>query len=282
MATVTVAGTNDKIDVKVMAVTPAMAEAWLEVKGPNRSISNARVDRYAQDMKSGNWRVNGETVKFDHAGNLLDGQHRLWAIVESRATVTLTIVRGLDPDDMSTIDTGLARSFANVLQIKGEGNTSVLAGAARFWYGYDNRVLTAGGIPTVSHAELLKVIEAKPWLRERVSEYAASPAKKIGQPTVMAFLYSGAARNGKDTKRAEAALRWLETVGTGLCQNAKDPAYLFRERILQNARAKSKLPPQVLAALGIKSWNAFASGRTLHTLHWRAGGTTAEPYPVFG
>ena len=41
----------------------------------------------ARDMKAGHWRLTHQGIAFDPAGVLIDGQHRLWAIVESDTTL---------------------------------------------------------------------------------------------------------------------------------------------------------------------------------------------------
>ena len=50
------------------------------------------------EMQDGKWRLNGKTICFDSTGRLLNGQHRLSAVVRSGVTLTTVVVRGLDPD----------------------------------------------------------------------------------------------------------------------------------------------------------------------------------------
>lgn len=64
-----------------------MAETWLSRNSNNRNLRGQVIASYARDMKSGAWVLNGETVKIASNGQLLDGQHRLNAVVESGQTV---------------------------------------------------------------------------------------------------------------------------------------------------------------------------------------------------
>ncbi len=104
----------------IVNVSPEIAAKWLAIENSrNRSISEGAVARYANDMLCGAWVSNGETIKFGADGSLLDGQHRLSAIVESGVTVPLMVVRGVSNTAQSTIDTGRPRSDTDNFRIQG-------------------------------------------------------------------------------------------------------------------------------------------------------------------
>ena len=85
----------------------------------NRAISKHRVDEMAHDMKAGKWRgVASDPIKFDRDGNLLNGQHRLSAIISSGETVEQYIVTGLDAGDYRYMDTGQSRTVGQLLERK--------------------------------------------------------------------------------------------------------------------------------------------------------------------
>lgn len=100
-----------------------------------RLVSQATVDRYSGDMASLQWLFNGATVLFDKQGRLIDGQHRLKAIVESGETQVILICRGLDPSVMMAIDAGRRRNFADSLRIQGVVNHRLAAAiTGRYWF----------------------------------------------------------------------------------------------------------------------------------------------------
>lgn len=74
--------------------------------------------QYARQMREGLWHFNAETIKFDVNGNLLDGQHRLMAIVKSGCAISCLVVRNLPSEVFSTIDRGTIRSYGDVFSIK--------------------------------------------------------------------------------------------------------------------------------------------------------------------
>lgn len=120
---------------QTVTVTPTIATEWLDpetVNTHNRGLSKDTVQRYAADMESGNWFI-GEPIMFDSEGVLIDGQHRLAAIVESGAAQEMLVVTGCDPDVRLMINTGKGRNPQDALKIAGVSvrNASVIVGIAR-------------------------------------------------------------------------------------------------------------------------------------------------------
>lgn len=103
--------------IKKMAMTPALAIHWLETRAPNRTISMDHVKRLAARMKTG-WLDQPDGIKFNKDGLLIDGQHRLWAIIEADIAVEMMVYEGVDEAAMTTFDTGRSRTVAQAYQIK--------------------------------------------------------------------------------------------------------------------------------------------------------------------
>lgn len=91
-------------------VTPQMATKWLEGNVHNRPIRDGVVLRYANSMRCGLWRKTPEPIMFDTKDYLINGQHRLWAVIESGRTIPFFICYGVDPSVMLVLDQGTARS----------------------------------------------------------------------------------------------------------------------------------------------------------------------------
>jgi hypothetical protein len=75
------------VQARLISVTPELAAKWLELNDHNRGVVTARVDQYAADMRRGEWRVNGEAIKISADGKILDGQHRLLAVLEADVAI---------------------------------------------------------------------------------------------------------------------------------------------------------------------------------------------------
>jgi hypothetical protein len=103
-----------------MNVTPDMALNWLEaVNTKNRTLSDAHVARLARDMKEGRWRLTHEGIAFDPQGRLLDGQHRLWAVVEAGIPIEMHVWLNVPPEALMAIDSGKPRRLADILHLGG-------------------------------------------------------------------------------------------------------------------------------------------------------------------
>ena len=91
-------------------VTPAMADEWLKANRSNRRVQSKSVKRIRDAIVSGRWKYNGQPVIFSKSWRLLDGQHRLLAVVASGIAVEMMVETGVDDEAMVTIDTGGAGS----------------------------------------------------------------------------------------------------------------------------------------------------------------------------
>lgn len=107
------------IKAQVETITPEMAENILRKHNVfNRKIQSKMVNKYATDMRNGDWKLNGEPIQFDDEGNLLNGQHRLMAITVAKVPVELLVVRGVDTG-IHVYDTGKNRTYGDMLALDG-------------------------------------------------------------------------------------------------------------------------------------------------------------------
>lgn len=101
-------GTNPATDdapfesAEPVKVTPEMARAWLDKNAANRKIRPSKVEAYKADMIAGRWRGGDGMLKLDHLGNVINGQHRLTAFLDSGLPFIWLLVQ---------VDEGDSRSF---------------------------------------------------------------------------------------------------------------------------------------------------------------------------
>ena len=97
-------------------VDPREATKFLEERAANRNISDGVVAKFAADMVANNWRITGVPVVFNDKGQLIDGQHRMAAIIKANRGVTLTLCQGVtDSEAQRNIDTGRPRPTGQIL-----------------------------------------------------------------------------------------------------------------------------------------------------------------------
>ena len=102
----------------VMNITPEIASKMLEKNFVNRKVNKDRVATYAHDIKAGAWEKisDGLSLQFDSDGNLMNGQHRLNAIIQSETPLEMFIFQSNISSTAMAVpfDTGMIRSLALV------------------------------------------------------------------------------------------------------------------------------------------------------------------------
>ncbi len=114
---------------KIQKITPSIARDILDKNDNNRPVNQVAVNRYAEIIAQGKWMFNGDTIAIDIKGNLINGQHRLNAIIKANKSIEGIIVKGLEPSVFTTIDIGRRRSAADALVVS-EGATNATNSAA--------------------------------------------------------------------------------------------------------------------------------------------------------
>lgn len=260
--------------VEILNVSPELAESWLARNTNNRNLRKAVIAGYARDMLAGEWLLNGETIKFDTRGHLIDGQHRLSAIVLAETTAPMIIVRGVQDDVMDTVDAGAKRSYADALKIQGEGNTTTLAAIARRAVMWSKGARTNTGAIRPTPREMNAFVDSNPQIRAsaeiavRYSSRTLLPASVIG---LCHWLFSAIDADDADWFLARIA------DGDGLPAN--HPIAALRARIVKMRLSGGRVNETEALALTIYAWNAHRSGETRSKLQMPKGGLTAENFP---
>jgi hypothetical protein len=94
----------------------------------NRPIRKRSVDFLASEMSSGSWQpFSADAICFDRNGNLVNGQHRLSAVVQSGVVVSMLVGRNVPSDAFHVIDRGIKRSTGDDVSQLGCPNSNVVA-----------------------------------------------------------------------------------------------------------------------------------------------------------
>ena len=86
------------LTVTVETITPELAEQYLGNNHKHREIRDSKVEKLAAAMTDDNWQLNGKTIVFDKDGVLLNGQHRLTAVILSGKSLTTLVVKGIEKE----------------------------------------------------------------------------------------------------------------------------------------------------------------------------------------
>ena len=264
-------------------VTPKMAAAFLKVNWSNRTVRPEQVEKIAIDIKEGRWEENGEAIKFDTDGNMIDGQHRCLAIIEANKAVPSLIVTGLKRIAQRTLGAAVGRTFNDELTMRGVPYSAVSAGAAKTCAVYDRfghwepRFIRSISIMDQGDAY------------ERNEDAIVAAAKHVSR---LYFAHKGRGYLPSTTMMAghliyfrrydlEKADWFIERCYTGLGLKADDPVYLLR-RMFNPRDPHRRMGHKLRNAVTIKAFNFTCEGRAVTRLAWRATGPVVEEFPRIG
>lgn len=261
--------------IKKVMMTPELAKTYLELNTRNRSISQNHVKFLSREMQAGRWKLNGDTICLSKT-RLIDGQHRLLAIIDSGMAFPMLVIEELEDEVFDTKDFGRKRSPADVLFIKGEVNCTTLAASVifvdRYMTGQFEKSRRA--YSAVAIEELLE--RYGDGLRKSVSFCRKIGTKKLVSDSMMAglhYIFS-------NIDQEQADFFWTSLIG-GDGLEKTSPVFVLRERLLSNSRmAYSKLEPKYIAALCIVAWNYMRSGVSVKYLRYIETGPHAQNFPI--
>lgn len=129
---------------RVEKVSPSLARKWLErsEEFSQRGLRKKRIEKLVHAIQSGQWQVTHQGIALNDDGIVLDGQHRLHAIIQADETVQVLVMRGVSDEAFHSIDTGASRTPADSLKIAGYNDTNVLAAVVKSLLVYDRVVGT--------------------------------------------------------------------------------------------------------------------------------------------
>jgi hypothetical protein len=125
------------VSVSVELITPRIATALLEANVDNRKLRESRVAQYADMMKRGLWQLQSDAIAISETGKLLNGQHRLHALVSAGRELFFLVVRGVKDETFGTIDAGMTRTVNDLVARAGVVGASHITPVAKILIALD-------------------------------------------------------------------------------------------------------------------------------------------------
>ena len=254
---------------KVERITPKIAARMLKQNTVHqRDVSQVNVDIFSHAMQRNAWEFNGAPIIIASGGKLMDGQHRLRAVVQSKIPRDFVVVRGVASTTFGTIDTGSRRGLKDVLSIGNEKFAPVLATAINSHSAYTKgrSFATKMRRHSATYPELVAYLEENPSLRRSVKFVASFVTKHInviklsrGSLAALHALFAS-----KDRAFADEFITKLVN-GEEFSRNKSDqPVKAVRLKLIadatQRAASLSQSQKCVVITLG---WNAARANDTI-------------------
>jgi hypothetical protein len=217
------------LSIQVERITPTKAEKWLnEHNNCNRALREGRVEMLTEDMKNGDWTFCVAPIVFYDDGDIADGQHRLWAIVNSGVAQDMIVVRGLPRAAGLNIDTQLPRTLVDAGRIS-EKDTHLSNTIIAIARAVENGMASARD--TLSFAQKLLLVaehrEAAEWANGHV------PHRRYIANSVVFAAVARAWYHEKDLDRLN---EFCKVLGNGYSKGDADSAAItMRNYLLDNA-----------------------------------------------
>lgn len=258
----------------VVEIDPVTATAWLQRNTHNRSLREEGVAALARDMAADRWQYTGESIKFGTSGQLLDGQHRLAAIVRSEVTVPILVVPGLPDSAQVVMDTGAKRTAADALDLSGEANGTLLAAAVRLAINYERGGL-AGRNTQVTHSEIVDWLAAHTDIRSAVATSRTFAAIPLPGAMISFCLWRLRQIDREFADEFFTDLAQMRTEGKG------DPRSALLQRLSAAQSSRERLTRAAQLSLMFRSWNAVRRGQPVTLLKVAySGGSIDIPQPI--
>jgi len=256
---------NSRITHEMITITPEIASAWLGANHGNRNQRERKIESYGRDMLSGEWLTTGESIKFDWNGRMIDGQHRLEAVVATGVAITSLVVRGLDPRVQSVLDTNAKRSAADALGFAGVKIAAKdIAACARVGIAYEAGMLTSAldNLKVdVTNLEQIAWHDANPDIAS-----AVALAQRVARPMGATVAGLGYAILVIERIDAAAAVEFFMSAAEFRTTGKGDP----RKAMLDAFKSirDSRRAPSAAESLAIvfRAWNAYRSHSRLQLI----------------
>lgn len=255
---------------RIVKVTPEIAATFLSRDSVNRRLDMGQVRSLTETILRGEWKLTHQGIAFDETGALLDGQHRLHAIIEANTPVEMLVFDGVAREVFPVLDTGKRRSAADTLLSTGAKYLHLLSS-------------------TIRHVILFKTMPNDPWSgarahvsNDRILAAYNEDRDRYGEAVTIGrelskhlFASQTAAAVGffvtTDVAPAADIDEWISGLKSGASLDPGDARLALREvpRDTQKRGSKRRMGMRDQVAIYIKAWNSWVEPEKASELRLR-------------
>lgn len=218
--------------VEYVEVTPDLAREWLENSRRNRKLSQRRIDLYASAMQRGDWLPNDQGISFNEQGQLMNGQHRLNAVIKANLPIPMLVVSNIPDRSQLVMDQNLKRTPHDQVALReGWEVTPMHIAVAKC-------MITSVGGPAIKQREIiradLQLMDRYYVKHHKAVEFAVAQFnwRATIKGVTIAPVIAPVARAYYSTEPHKLA-RFSEVVATGMADSSGDaPAIVLRNWLL--------------------------------------------------
>jgi hypothetical protein len=281
------------VRIETETITPKRAQEWLDRSHglPQRSVSTKRVEKLSHAILGGQWQLTHQPIALDAEGRVLDGQHRLNAIVEAglvdpEVSVDALIAWEADPATFGVIDTGAVRTTGDTLRIAGYTDANHVAATVRCLMTY--RAIAGTTEAFERRSRLFTTVDVMDYLDEPdrsdrvrtsllLAHRISASIGRFGTRSALATTIAIAAEDAAARRSAlgsDGAYEFFERLSDGAMLASTSPILALRRWMMRDtgfARLSGNLRRWTTIAVTIKAMNDYALGRERHLVAFKTG-----------
>lgn len=249
----------------IIHISPTIAQRMLDsdtavretTKAKNRKLSVTHVNYLAKEMAAGRWVLTGSSIQFNELGELIDGQHRLVAIIRAGMTVPCYVVTGLPTQAFFALDQNKKRTTRDILHALEYKYDAYLGAAVLHILNWEGQKLFYKNRGQISSQEVVEWIDANPKIMDSAHMVLGSTTARTRQqgfkPGLLMALHFLFGQRNKGS-----ATYFMEALSTGKFDLPSDDViFLLRERLIRDAISKARLDSESLANFIVVAWNRW-------------------------
>lgn len=264
----------------IETITPQLARNILANNKSNRHVNTTTVAHYADAISRGQWELNGEAIKIAHNGRLLDGQHRLMAVIKSGVPIQTLVIKGLSAEVFDTLDQGRVRTGGDLLSSMGVTHANSVSSIILMYKRLDSDLMIGARanhkVAGMTKRDILEEYKSKPHFWDTIVEFSRKmyfkkrlfTTSEIGG--ISAYLILNKNHRPSDVYSFFTQLFSRENV-------ENSTIIVLHDKIVDSVMAGYKMDKNFKGNLLAKTWNCYITGRVLKVL--RMG--KDEPTPTF-
>ena len=253
---------------EVVLMTPEWAEKILtQNNNKNRKIRTSKLMMYTRSIEAGDWKITNQGIALDPEGNLLDGQHRLAAIVKASKAVRILLGTNCDPSTFGVIDIGATRTAGDMLTLSGCGaNHNTLAASIKMYISYtENPRVRWGSANGPNHAKIVKYWDTKQQIIETYFPFITKCHKQFKCFSKSAALTFSLIADDYEW-RVEEVMEYFTLLSTGANLPAESSILSFRNQLSNPSfrrRGNGGFAAQIQLNSQIKCFNDWKKGKAV-------------------
>ena len=274
-------------------VTPELAKKLLTRNIDNRSLNRRHVLDLANAMKRGKWVFNGDAIKFNVHGDMINGQHTCSAVIESGVTIEMNIQFGLPMNSFVTMDSGIkTRGASDVFKLNGIQNYTTISSIIRRELRLMKNFVVSGtnissstGYKGETNQDFLDKYGKNPDDYKKIAKFSVDLVKRSNHVMVPSMIggYYSYLKFEKHWGDPKIKLFFKQLLDKDDTNSPVDKNIrLLRNKLIQDKLESlsggKKLNTQKKQAYIVKTWNAYVSGKVLKNLQYDIA---KEKFPEF-